>query len=135
MPGKVGSLLVILALLSGLVTTTQAFAELELPGDAPQEWCYGVSSMTPWGHEQLGKIAQDRGKEDPTMDQFKLIIDRFEGSWAVVEYEGETFDIPRGLLPASAKEGDTLVLTLQVDPADTAARRRRIEDLMDDLFQ
>jgi hypothetical protein len=68
------------------------------------------------------------------MNKFTLIIDRFEGTWAVVEYEGETFDLPRSLLPEDAKEGDTLTLSLQVEAEDTEARRKRIERLMDDLF-
>lgn len=40
-----------------------------------------------------------------------LIIDRFEGDFAVVEYkEGRTFNLPRSLLPPGAKEGDVLQL-------------------------
>ncbi len=28
-----------------------------------------------------------------------LVIDRFEGDMAVIEYNGKTFDLPRSLLP------------------------------------
>ena len=65
-----------------------------------------------------------------------LIIDRFEGDFAVVEYkEGRTFNLPRSLLPTGAKEGDVLQLTLTIDDESTASRKRRIETLMEELFE
>ncbi|HHW46319.1 MAG TPA: DUF3006 domain-containing protein [Clostridiales bacterium] len=39
----------------------------------------------------------------------KYIIDRFEGEFAVCEYEGSMVDIPRRLIPENAKEGSVLV--------------------------
>ena len=40
----------------------------------------------------------------------RLIIDRFEGDFAVVELEDRsTIDIPKKLIPKGAKEGDVLV--------------------------
>ena len=40
----------------------------------------------------------------------RFTIDRFEGTgWAVLEDErGRSFDVPRGWLPAGAREGDVL---------------------------
>jgi len=65
-----------------------------------------------------------------------LIIDRFEGNFAVVEYkEGCTFNLPRSLLPPGTKEGDVLQLTVTIDDEGTAARKIRIENLMDELFE
>jgi hypothetical protein len=65
-----------------------------------------------------------------------LIIDRFEGDFAVVEYkEDHTFNLPRSLLPPGAKEGDVLQLTLTIDDESTASRKRRIETLMEELFE
>ncbi len=64
-----------------------------------------------------------------------LIIDRFEGNWAVIEYERETFNIPRSLLPRSAKEGDVIRISISVDNKATSGRRNRVEKLMDELFE
>ena len=61
-------------------------------------------------------------------------IDRFEGDFAVVETEtGEFFDIPCRLLPSSAKEGDTFCITK--NEIETENRQKRIENLMNDLFE
>jgi hypothetical protein len=41
----------------------------------------------------------------------RYTIDRFENGWAVCEdAEGNTHNLPRGLLPAEAREGDALDL-------------------------
>jgi len=62
----------------------------------------------------------------------KVIIDRFEGDYAVVELPNETFiDVPKALFP-EAKEGDVIDIT--VDMEDTEKRKDRIKDLMKELF-
>ena len=62
-----------------------------------------------------------------------LVIDRFEGDFAVVETDKGMLNIPRSELPPSAKEGDTLRFV--IDAGETAARKRRIEGIMDSLFK
>ena len=66
-----------------------------------------------------------------------LIIDRFEGDYAVVEYSGEneteTMEIPRELVPDDAREG--AILKLVVDKKSTQKRKKEIDDLADDLFK
>lgn len=43
----------------------------------------------------------------------KVIIDRFEGDFAIVEISEESFaNIPRILVP-DAKEGDTVLITIE----------------------
>ncbi len=64
-----------------------------------------------------------------------FIIDRFEGDWAVIEFEGTTFNLPRVLLSSTAKEGDVVKISLTVDKKATAERRKKIEKLMDELFE
>jgi hypothetical protein len=64
-----------------------------------------------------------------------FIIDRFEGNWAVIEFEGETFNIPKKLLPRSAREGDVIKITVTVDDKATLERKKRVEKLMDELFE
>lgn len=64
-----------------------------------------------------------------------LIIDRFEGETAVVEYNGRTFDLPRELLPVDAKEGDVIRLSVAVDKEETKKRKQKIDNLVDDIFE
>jgi len=61
----------------------------------------------------------------------KLIIDRFEGDFAVVELEDmSTVNIPRVLVP-DGKEGD--IVTIEV--SEDKDRHERIEKLADSLFK
>jgi hypothetical protein len=63
-----------------------------------------------------------------------LIIDRFEGSWAVLEVpDGTVFNFPRSLLPPEAKEGDVLEISLSVNEEATRERRERIRNFLNDL--
>jgi hypothetical protein len=68
----------------------------------------------------------------------KVIIDRFEGKYAVCEKEDkEMMDIDRGEIPLDAKEGDVLIIdgnTITIDKDATEERRKRIQALMDDLW-
>ncbi|KNZ40606.1 DUF3006 domain-containing protein [Acetobacterium bakii] len=62
-----------------------------------------------------------------------MIIDRFEGEFAVVELSDKTFiNIPLSELPKSSKEGDVLIIG--IDQKETEKRKERIKDLMDDLW-
>ena len=63
------------------------------------------------------------------------IVDRFEGDLAVVEHEGKVYSLPRVLLPKETNEGDVLRITIEIDHAATADRRRRIASLEDRLFR
>lgn len=61
----------------------------------------------------------------------KVIIDRFEGDYAVVELEnGEFADMPKVFVP-NAKEGDIVTITVSEDKN----RKKRIEDLANELFK
>ena len=62
-----------------------------------------------------------------------LIIDRFEGDYAVVETGKGMVNIPRSELPKGAKEGDTLRISIDAD--DTEARKNRIDGMMNTLFK
>lgn len=61
----------------------------------------------------------------------KVIIDRFEGDFAVVELEDlSTVNLPKVLVPGS-KEGD--IVTIEV--SEDKQRHERIEKLADSLFK
>ena len=63
----------------------------------------------------------------------KLIIDRFEGEFAIVEINSEKIvDVPRCLFP-DAKEGD--VIDISIDTNETKKRKEKIQYLMNDLFE
>jgi hypothetical protein len=66
-------------------------------------------------------------------DNMKYTIDRFEGNYAVVEFEnGKCVDIPRVAIPTEAKEGDIIIAS--VDKVETAKRRNEIRKMEDNLF-
>lgn len=62
----------------------------------------------------------------------QVIIDRFEGKYAVVELENGTFGhISKTILP-NAKEGD--VVLIQIDHQETRKRREKIQKLMNEVW-
>lgn len=64
----------------------------------------------------------------------KVIIDRFEGEYAVVELPGRLmYDIPRAILPPDAKEGD--VIDIRVDKEETKKRKDKMRSMLDDLWE
>ncbi|MBZ9609961.1 DUF3006 domain-containing protein [Clostridium estertheticum] len=69
----------------------------------------------------------------------KIIIDRFEGPYAVCEKENRTMmDIKRINLPSKAKEGDVLSVddnVITIDIEETQKRCREIKKLTEDLWE
>lgn len=64
----------------------------------------------------------------------KVIIDRFEGNYAVVELEDKRVcNMPVELLPKGAKEGS--VLKIEIDTEETNNQKERIKKLMDELWE
>lgn len=61
-----------------------------------------------------------------------LIIDRFEADQAVIEFDQQTFNLPRVVLPSNAQVGD--VITIRVDQKKTTNRQKLIEKLSEQLF-
>lgn len=63
----------------------------------------------------------------------KVIIDRFEGEFAVVEIEvGKYVSVPRILFP-NAKEGD--VIKFEIDSIATEERNNKVEELINKVFE
>lgn len=64
----------------------------------------------------------------------KLIIDRFEGDFAVIELpNGQMIDCPKAILPNDAKEGS--VLEIIVDEKATNDKLQKITKRMNSLFR
>ncbi len=70
----------------------------------------------------------------------KLIIDRFEGTYAICEDQGKKmFAISLNELPQGAKPGDVLQISgageLSVDQEETQRRRKKMAGLQSKLFR
>ncbi len=68
-----------------------------------------------------------------------IIIDRFEGEYAVCEEESGSFrKLPKVFLPAGSREGDCLVPASggawQIDRAATAQRREQLRRMLGNLY-
>lgn len=62
----------------------------------------------------------------------KVIIDRFEGDYAIVELDiGKVINVPKILFP-NAKEGD--VFKIEIDKEETNNRKNKIQGLINELF-
>ena len=68
----------------------------------------------------------------------KVVIDRFEGDYAVCEKEDRTMmDVLRSSIPAQSKEGDVLNMedgVITIDTEETDKRRKMIEELTKDIW-
>lgn len=69
----------------------------------------------------------------------KIIIDRFEGHYAVCEKEDKTMiNIEKNRLPKQANTGDVLLIAdngaISLDNKETEDRKKRIENIMEDIW-
>lgn len=69
----------------------------------------------------------------------KIIIDRFEGNYAVCEDEYRNIiEIDKKEIPQNAKDGDVLTVNhgvIEIDEEETVARRKLIKELQKNLFK
>lgn len=66
----------------------------------------------------------------------KVIIDRIEGDLAVLvlsDDDGVKFNVPVGLLPDGAKDGDHLEMSFVTDKASKETEKKRIDNLLAEL--
>lgn len=71
----------------------------------------------------------------------QAIVDRFEGSTAVLLIDDQPFDVPRSVLPKGTREGDFLqveidggqIVATERDEAATEAAKKRIAEKLDRL--
>lgn len=67
-----------------------------------------------------------------------IIIDRFEGKYAVCEENDKQILIEKEILPSNAKEGDVLEMFeghYFINSDETEKRREEINSLQDDLWE
>lgn len=63
----------------------------------------------------------------------KGVIDRFEGSFAVIVLDsGDVTDIERSKIPEEAKEGDVVVIddSIYIDREETEKRKNKMKDYL-----
>lgn len=66
-----------------------------------------------------------------------LILDRFEGNFAVIEDNGVMKNIPREVVDNDIKEGSVVIKIGEryvLDKENSAARRKKISELQNSLF-
>lgn len=64
----------------------------------------------------------------------KIIIDRFEGDFAIVELQNKKMvNIPKAIIPPEAVEGD--VISIEINREETDERKSKIKNLMYDLWE
>ncbi|MDK2801133.1 MAG: hypothetical protein PWQ70_2752, partial [Clostridiales bacterium] len=51
------------------------------------------------------------------------------------EYGDKTFNIPTGILPPEAKDGDVIDIIVKVQDKKTEGRKDKIKSLVDELFE
>jgi hypothetical protein len=66
-------------------------------------------------------------------DDWKGVLAQEEGGWFVRLADGQVLQWPAGLVTL-AQSDNQVILQLTVDAEDTEARRRRVTDLLDDIF-
>lgn len=64
-----------------------------------------------------------------------LVIDRFEGQWAIIMLDRKAFHIPKQLLPKGAREGDLINIQITIENNLTEQEKESIDKLADGLFQ
>jgi len=72
------------------------------------------------------------------MSQAIVIVDRFEGEYAVMEIDGVMNIIRRCDIPTETREGDVLRLEdsrWMIDREETEKRKKEIKDLADKLWE
>jgi hypothetical protein len=63
----------------------------------------------------------------------KVVIDRFEGKYAVVELPDRTMvNMPKVLVP-DAREGD--IILISIDASETSKRKENIKKLVDEVWE
>jgi hypothetical protein len=66
----------------------------------------------------------------------RLYLDRIEGDFGVVlAPDGSAMDLPLTMLPDGVRAGAAMVLTLDVDEAETQEARARVALMMEDLLK
>jgi hypothetical protein len=71
---------------------------------------------------------------EPKLKMNRVVIDRFEGDFAVVELPNRNMiDVPKALLPDEAVEGD--IIEIRIDRDEAKNQEVQIKGLMDEVWE
>lgn len=65
----------------------------------------------------------------------QCIVDRFEGEYAIVEYNDKVLSLPRVFLPEEAREGDVLDVLVMLDDSETHKLKAETKKLMEEVWE
>lgn len=132
----------------GLVAVVKSFLEgADIKYFAKGEMLQGLYGIGNIGFNALSGPVEIQVRRDDAEDVMALlkdlkqggkmmyIIDRFEGEWAVIEFNRKTFNLPRILVPPEVMEGDVLTIKVSVDAEATAKIKGDVKDIADNLFK
>lgn len=63
----------------------------------------------------------------------KAVIDRFEGEVAVLLIDDNVVNLPKKYLPLNTKEGDWVMINIELDTTQTKQRKQKVEDLLNKI--
>lgn len=75
------------------------------------------------------------GRPENRRKDMRCIVDRFEGDYAIIEYESRMLKLPKLLLPAEAKEGDLLEVLVMLEADETQGLKEETEKLMEAVWE
>lgn len=64
-----------------------------------------------------------------------LVIDRFEGEYALIEMNKRIFHIPKALMPKGVREGDVIKIQITVDEEATKKVKNSVDSIARDVFR
>ena len=66
--------------------------------------------------------------------RFEFIVDRFEGTDAVLVGEHNEIVVPKKMIPKNIEEGGVIHLTLSSDEAETSRRDKSAKKLLNEIL-
>jgi len=69
------------------------------------------------------------------MEKTKVIIDRFEGDFAILKTESDSFSIPRSILSPSLKEGDIRYITVSDSQEEESSQEELARSVLNEVLK
>ncbi|MEI8143274.1 MAG: DUF3006 domain-containing protein [Candidatus Berkelbacteria bacterium] len=73
-------------------------------------------------------------KNNKSIQISEAVLDRFEGDRAVLTVDEEEIILFKKIMPAAAKEGDTLVVSISTREAETKRKTQKAKELLNEIL-
>ena len=73
-------------------------------------------------------------KNNKSIQVSEVVLDRFEGDRAVLTVDKEEIVVSKKILPAAAKEGGTLVISISTSEAETKRKTQKAKELLNEIL-